>query len=209
MFTGIVEEIGSVIARTSTELTVAATTVTNDLRLGDSVAVNGVCLTITSHNAGAFSVGIMPETDRRTNLGGLRTGDRVNLERALALGSRLGGHFVQGHVDGTGRVLGLRPEGEAIIVSIAAPPEVMRYLVPKGFVAIDGVSLTVVERRDESFTVSLVKFTQGHITLPMKRPGDIVNLEVDVLGKYVEQFLLSSDRSRGITLGFLEDHGYA
>lgn len=208
MFTGIIEEIGRVLRRGSDELSVAAQVVTTDMGMGDSIAVNGVCLTVTEFGSDGFTVNIMPETYRRTNLGLLRPGDRVNLERALAIGGRLGGHFVQGHVDATGRVLSLRPEGDSVIVAVSAPPEVMRYVVPKGFIAIDGVSLTVVERHEEVFTVSLVRFTQEHITLPEKNPGAIVNLEVDILGKYVERFVQSSPRSEGVTLGFLAEHGY-
>lgn len=208
MFTGIIEEMGRVVARTTSSLTVAARAVTPDMKLGDSVAINGVCLTVTRIDDAVFSVDIMPETYRRTNLGFLRPGDRVNLERALAVGARLGGHFVQGHVDATGKVLSRRPEGEAILVTIGAPPEVMRYVVPKGFIAVDGVSLTVVERDEESFTVSLVKFTQEHITLPTRGPGYVVNLEADILGKYVEQFVRGGGQRPGVSLDFLAEHGY-
>lgn len=208
MFTGIIEEVGRVVARTSDELTVAAQAVTADMRLGDSIAVNGVCLTVTRFGSDGFAVNIMPETYRRTNLGLLRPGDRLNLERALAVGGRLGGHFVQGHVDATGRVMSARPEGDSLVVAIGAPSEVMRYVVPKGFIAVDGVSLTVVERREEAFTVSLVRFTREHITLPEKTAGSVVNLEVDILGKYVERFVQGSTRSEGVTLGLLAEHGY-
>lgn len=208
MFTGIVEEMGRVAARTTTRLTVTAGVVMQDLKLGDSIAINGVCLTVSKIEGDAFAVDIMPETYRRTNLGLLRTGDAVNLERALAVGARLGGHFVQGHVDATGKVLSIRPESDAIIVTIGAPAEVMRYVVPKGFIAVDGVSLTVVDRTEDSFTVSLVKFTQEHITLPTKGPGYVVNLEADILGKYVEQFTRGSDQRRGVSMDLLAEHGY-
>jgi riboflavin synthase len=207
MFTGIVEEVGRVRARTESGLTIAASGALEGSRLGDSIAVNGVCLTITTLGQETFTVDIMPETNRRTNLGLLRVGDRVNLERALAVGDRMGGHFVQGHVDGTGKVLEFRPEGEAVIASFSAPPEAMRYIVPKGFIAVDGMSLTVIECDAERFTVSLVKFTRERTILQEKAPGYVVNLEVDILGKYVERFVQGGGR-RGITEDFLAQHGY-
>ncbi len=205
MFTGIVEEIGTVRATGPNSLSVAASIVLEGVRLGDSIAVNGVCLTVTAFDARSFTIGLMPETLRRTNLGALRVGDPVNLERALAVGSRLGGHFVQGHVDGQGKVLSVRPEREAVIVRLEAPPEIMRYIVTKGFVAIDGTSLTVVDCDNRSLSVSLVTFTQGNITLSKKKPGYLANLEVDILGKYVEKFVSGS--SSGITEEFLAEHG--
>jgi riboflavin synthase len=148
----------------------------------------------------------MPETLRHTNLGQLRSSNQVNLERALCLGGRLGGHLVQGHVDATGRVLTLTPEADALKVRYGAPPEVMRYIVSKGFIAVDGVSLTVVDCDVTSFQVSLVGFTRSHTILAQRRPGDLVNLEVDIIAKYVER-LTGKDKS-GITLDFLSSHGF-
>lgn len=193
MFTGIVEETGTVEALTARDggvaLQVAARTVCEDLRLGDSVAVNGVCLTVTAHDASSFTVGLAPETLRRTNLGELGPGARVNLERAVAAGGRMGGHYVQGHVDGTGEIVSVRPEGDSLWMTFRAPPDLLRYLVVKGFVAVDGISLTITERRDDTFSVALVAYTQSVVTLASKRPGDRVNLEVDVIAKYVESLL--------------------
>ncbi|MHB1006885.1 MAG: riboflavin synthase [Chloroflexota bacterium] len=210
MFTGIIEEVGHVRAlRAGAEpsLAVTASVVLEGTRLGDSISVNGACLTVTALDAHTFTVGLMPETLRRTNLGEVKPGDPVNLERALALGGRLGGHFVQGHVDGTGRLESVRQEGQARILRFTAPPAVMRYVVPKGFIAVDGVSLTVVESDAASFTVSLVTFTQQSVALAEKRPGQVVNLETDILGKYVERF--ARPDSGGLTADFLATHGFA
>jgi len=206
MFTGIVEEIGLVSRVERDLLKIQASLVLEGTQLGDSIAVNGVCLTVIARDGGSFSVEVMPETLRRTNLGMLRSGERVNLERALTPTSRLGGHFVQGHIDGTGRIVSAKPEDRAILVRFVAPPELMRYIVPKGFIAIDGASLTVVDVDSGSFTVSLVSFTQRHITLGGKKPGSIVNLETDILGKYVER-LLRPEASK-VSLDFLAEHGF-
>ncbi len=206
MFTGIVEELGRVDSVQSGRLGIAAGTVLPGLEPGASMAVNGVCLTVTGFTATTFSVDIMPETRQRSNLGRLSTGDRVNLERPLALGGRLGGHLVQGHVDATGRVVTIGGDDEAMIMGFEAPPEVMRYLVEKGFIAVDGVSLTVIDREVNSFRVSVVDFTRRHTILGARRVGDTVNLEVDIIAKYVEQ--LSQARSRGITVDFLQEHGF-
>ena len=208
MFTGIVEEIGTVRRATSTALAIAARTVLADLGLGDSMAVNGVCLTVIDRAAESFAVEVMPETLRRTNLGLLRPGGRVNLERALRPTGRMGGHFVQGHVDGTGEVVALHPEGGALLLRIAAPPAILRYVVEKGFIAVDGVSLTVVAADERGFAVSLVGFTQRNVILPQRRPGEAVNLEVDILGKYVERFVQGAvPRPTGVTEEFLVEHG--
>lgn len=215
MFTGIVEEIGRVgrFRRTAKgfELTVQARTVLGDAKLGDSINVNGTCLTVTQLGGDSFIVGLSPETRSRTNLEGLRVGDHVNLERSLKPASRMGGHFVQGHVDGVGTVTALHREEDALWVTVGAPQELMRYIVPKGFVALDGVSLTVVDVYEESFTVMLVAYTQGHITLAQQQAGYRVNIEVDILGKYVEKQLkarFSKTETRYISLDFLAEHGY-
>jgi len=206
VFTGIIEEVGRVTSAQSGKLTIAAGDVLPGLELGGSIAVNGVCLTITNFNTSSFSVDIMPESLERTSLGLLRAGDRVNLERPLALGGQLGGHLVQGHVDDTGRVASIKWNGRAIIIRFEAPPEVMRYVVEKGFIAVDGVSLTVVTRDTSSFQVSIVDYTQKHTTLGSRQVGDLVNLEVDVIAKYVEQ--LSQAGNTGITVDFLQEHGF-
>jgi len=206
MFTGIVEEMGRVTSAQSGRLTIAAGDVLQGLELGGSIAVNGVCLTITGFDGGSFSVDVMPETLVRTNLRLLRAGDRVNLERPLALGGQLGGHLVQGHVDDTGRLASIKWNGGAKIIRFEALPEVMRYVVEKGFIAVDGVSLTVVTRDTSSFQVSIVDYTQKHTTLGSRQVGNLVNLEVDVIAKYVEQ--LSQAGNTGITVNFLQEHGF-
>lgn len=206
MFTGIVEEAGRVISAQPNRLTIAASTVLQGLEPGGSIAVNGACLTVVSFDHKSFSVDLMPETLKQTNLGQLKIGDEVNLERPLTLGKPLGGHLVQGHVDATGKVASIDSEGEAVLVRFEAPAEVMRYVVKKGFIAVDGVSLTVVEGDATSFRVSLVGFTRSHTNLGRRRVGDMVNLEVDIIAKYVEQ--LSQTRSAGITVDFLQEHGF-
>ena len=206
MFTGMIEEIGVVKGVSSCRLAIEAGKVLVDTKPGDSVAINGACLTVTSIDSDGFSVDIMPETVRRTNIGGLHYDDMVNLERAMLIGSRLGGHLVQGHVDGTGKVMTLTPEAEAVIARISAPAELMPYIVTKGFIAVDGVSLTVADYDDFSFSVSLVAYTRQHTILDRMRPGDIINLEVDIIAKYVER--LKQTDGQGVTLDFLEEHGF-
>ena len=205
MFTGIVEEVGTVKSIGSSQLTVSASAVLDGTRLGDSLAVNGTCLTVSAMNSGSFSVDVMPETLKRTNLGQLHPGSNVNLERALMVGGRLGGHLVQGHVDATGKVVSLVPEGAAVIAKFAAPPEVLRYVVEKGFMAVDGVSLTVISYDQSFFSVSLVGYTLNNTVLGSRKVGDQVNLEVDIIAKYVEK--LREGRG-GVTLDFLSEHGF-
>jgi len=206
VFTGIIKEIGKISSVQSGSLVIAAGDVLQRVALGGSVSVNGVCLTITSFNAEAFSVDIMPETLERTTLGLLSAGDKVNLELPLTLEGQVGGHLVQGHVDATGRVISVSGQGEARIVMFEAPPEVIRYIVEKGFIAVDGASLTVVTKTTSSFQVSLVDYTLRHTVLGDRQVGDLVNLEVDIIAKYVEQ--LSQPSSRGITTEFLQEHGF-
>ncbi|MFH1651211.1 MAG: riboflavin synthase [Chloroflexota bacterium] len=206
MFTGIVEEIGKVTAASNREVSVTALRALSGLQTGASVAVNGVCLTVTATTPNTFTVNVMPETLRRTNLGQLQTGDRVNLERALMLGGELGGHFVQGHIDDTGEITNITTEENARLLHITASPEVMRLIVLKGFIAVDGVSLTVAGRDDRTFWVSLVDFTQRNTTLGEKHPGDRVNLEADIIAKYVAQFQQTAGGN--ITFEFLQEHGF-
>jgi riboflavin synthase len=206
LFTGIIEEVGTVKALGSGRLSVSAAKVLEKTGLGDSIAVNGACLTVTALDSASFTIDVMPETLRRTTLGLLRPGSGVNLERALMVGGRLGGHFVQGHVDATGKVLDLKAEGDAVIARFGAPPEVLRYVVEKGFIAVDGVSLTVVGFDRTSLSVSLVGYTLKQTTLGSRRVGDAVNLEVDILAKYVEK---TGGGRGGITLDFLADHGFS
>lgn len=206
MFTGIVEEVGIIKAVRPGKLTISATEVLQGTKLGDSLAINGACLTVNALDASSFSVDVTPETLRRTNLGLLRSGSRVNLERALMIGGRLGGHLVQGHVDATGKIASLVPAEQAVIARCAAPQSVMRYVVEKGFIAIDGVSLTVVDYDATSFSVSLIPYTMERTILGTRRPGDVVNLEVDIIAKYVEK---TKQGSGGITLDFLSEHGFS
>jgi len=206
MFTGIVEEVGKVQSAQSGRLVVSAKSALADVKPGGSIAVNGICLTIISFNATSFTTDIMPETLRRTNLGRLKAGDSVNLERPLRFGGEVGGHLVQGHIDGTGKIMDIVPEGDALLMRISAPAEVMKYVVQKGFIALDGVSLTVAEREADSFRVSLVGYTLKNTILGGRRAGDVVNLEVDIIAKYVEQF--NQARREGITYDFLEEHGF-
>ena len=194
MFTGIVEEVGSIREVQENGFSFAGNAALEGMAIGDSIAVNGACLTITSLNEREFTVDVMPETLRKTNLASLEEGDPVNLERPLALGSRLGGHIMQGHIDGQGKVVSVEAESDAMIMEVEAPPDLMPYIVTKGFIALDGISLTVVERKASSFTVSLVIYTWEHTNLRVKEPGSPINLEVDILAKYVEQ-LLKGDNS--------------
>ena len=207
MFTGIVEEIGKVAPEKYGKLTIHAEKVLVAMEIGASIAVNGVCLTVAAMSPENFSVAIMPETQRRTNLGRLSTGDRVNLERPLTLNRQIGGHLVQGHIDDTGKIAALNRENEALLVKINASPSVMRYVVEKGFIAVDGISLTVVHRNSGSFTVSLVDFTRYNTILSDVRIGDIVNLEVDIIAKYVEQ--LVKPGSNDFNANFLREHGFS
>lgn len=206
MFTGIVEEIGKVKGLGRGRLSIEAKEVLEGTKKGDSISVSGACLTVISISNQGFDVEIMPETVRRTNLGRLQHGDKVNLERAMPADGRFGGHFVQGHVDDVGKVLSLKPEEGAVIARISVPSHVTRYVVSKGFIAVDGVSLTVIDGDDFSFSVSLVDFTRKHTTLGIIKPGDVVNLEVDIMAKYVER--LQQKDNRGVTLDFLEERGF-
>jgi riboflavin synthase len=157
--------------------------------LGDSIAVNGVCLTVAELLDGAFTFGLAPETLARTNLGDLKAGDGVNLERSMAPDGRFGGHFVQGHVDGTGVLASRVPDGDSLRIAVQTPPTLLRYVVPKGYIAVDGTSLTVIDVAEDRFTFMLVAYTQQHIVLPRRPPGSRVNLEVDVIAKYVERLV--------------------
>ncbi len=193
MFTGLVEEIGTVRRIWTVDdglvLSVDAEHVLHDVKISDSIAINGACLTVTEVSTSSFVVGIAPETQRRTNLGDLKQGDLVNLERSMQFNGRIGGHFVQGHVDGTGVILEINPENESLWIKVQAKEELLRYIVPKGFISVDGISLTVVNVFANAFDFMLISYTQEHVVLPRKNVGALVNLEVDMLGKYVERFV--------------------
>lgn len=194
MFTGIVEELGVVAKISNNAMTVRASKVTEDLKLGDSIAVNGTCLTAVNFSRTEFSVDLSPETMRRTSLGQLSEGSPVNLERALLASDRMGGHIVQGHVDSTGRVISSRVDGDSIIFRIRVPKRLNPYIVEKGFIAVDGISLTVVKRGASSFTLAVIPYTLKNTNLASVSIGDRVNLEADILAKYVESLL---DRKYG------------
>lgn len=188
MFTGIVEELGGVRSLERGVLTIGAKTVLDGTRIGDSISVNGACLTVTSLLPDGFTVDVVPETLRKTNLGQVGPGDAVNLERALAVGDRFGGHIVQGHVEGTAELDSYAPdEPDGLIARYRAPASLMRYIVPKGFIAVDGASLTVVDCGDAWFTIALIPFTREHTNLARRRPGDAVNIETDIVARYVER----------------------
>lgn len=206
MFTGIVEEVGIVKETSRDRLAFESHKVLEGTKVGDSIAVNGVCLTVVSLENRGFSVNVMPETLRCTNLGSLHYSDQVNLERALVLGGRLGGHLVLGHVDDTGEVMDVTSEEAVHIMRISAPAKLMPYIVDKGFIAVDGVSLTVVDLDDFSFVVSLVAYTMEHTTLGRKRPGDVVNLEADIIAKYVEN--LKERKRQSLNFEFLKEYGF-
>lgn len=210
MFTGIIEEIGTVRrlqhSTRSCQLTVAATVVLQNTKIGDSIAVNGVCLTVTDLQADAFTADVMPETLRCSSLGVLRNGSPVNLERAMAANGRFGGHIVSGHIDGTGQIASKVPEGNAQIVTISAAPSLLRYIVEKGSIAIDGISLTVAKVTNNSFSVSLIPHTGTCTTLLSKRAGEPVNLETDVIGKYVEKLMQPAQST--LTTSMLKQYGY-
>ena len=206
MFTGVIEEIGKVSSASTTKLVISAQQVVDGIKPGDSIAINGACLTVTDFDRASFSVDVMPETLQRTNLGQLTAGDGVNLERPTTLGGQLGGHLVQGHIDDIGRIISMEWEGEALLFRFEAPPEVMRYTTPKGFITVDGISLTITEKDNSSFQVSVVEYTRQNTTLGSRKVGDVVNLEVDIIAKYVAQF--TQPQAGGLTVEFLIEHGF-
>lgn len=217
MFTGLVEEVGTIRSirrgRDSAVLEIGAETVTKGLRTGDSVAVNGVCLTAVSCREDSFSADVMHETLNRSSLAQLRSGSHVNLERAMPADGRFGGHIVAGHVDGVGRILGTEKDGTAVWYRIGADQSVLRYVVEKGSVAVDGISLTVAAVTETDFSVSLIPHTARMTILGEKKAGDPVNLETDIVGKYVEKLMKPADTGgqkgqSGITREFLEKYGF-
>lgn len=214
MFTGIIEEIGYVKRinqqSRSAQIEIKADKVLGDVAVGDSIAVNGVCLTVVAFDSQHFTADVMPETISKTNLRELKPGSPVNLERALQLGGRLGGHIVQGHVDAVGTIVEKQILEIAIIYRIATEPELLQYVVPKGSVAIDGVSLTVVDVFQDSFTVSLIPHTAHETVLGEKKPGDRVNLESDIIGRYVKHLMNRNhgEERQALNLSFLAEHGF-
>ncbi len=197
MFTGIIEEVGTVRSAHEGEIVIAAKKVLWGTNLGDSIAVNGVDLTAKFFDEDGFSANVMPETYRRSNLGDLKPGDPVNLERSLQLAGRVSGHLVRGVVEATATLESFTPESEAIIARLAAPPDILRHMIVKGPVAIDGISLTVVDKDERTFAVSLVQYTQDNTNLRSRKPGDRVNIETDIIARYVEQ-MLEDRRATGV-----------
>lgn len=215
MFTGIIEEIGTVErvkrGRHSAVLTIQAETVLDGTKIGDSIAVNGICLTVTALGGGSFSADVMHETLDRSALAGLSSGTPVNLERAMLAGGRFGGHIVAGHVDGVGKIRRVRRDDTAIWYTVEAAPEVLRYVVEKGSIAIDGISLTVAAVTERDFSVSIIPHTAAQTVLRERREGDLVNLETDVIGKYVEKLLCPAPEPQAdsaITREFLARYGF-
>ncbi len=217
MFTGLIEEVGvlSGISKGSRSciLTIQARTVLEGSRIGDSIAVNGVCLTVTELGATYFTADVMAETLDRSGLGTLGQGSRVNLERAMPADGRFGGHIVSGHIDGTGRIIAIERDDTAVWYTVAASGSILRYIVEKGSITIDGISLTVAKVSDADFKVSIIPHTQGVTTLHERKTGDCVNLECDVIGKYVEKMMGLSQpkeekRESGVTEAFLREHGF-
>ena len=212
MFTGIVEEVGKVLRIGEGQLALGAAKVLEDVQTGDSIAVNGVCLTVTDFDQRHFVADVMPETIRRTSFQELSQGSPVNLERALSLSSRLGGHIVSGHIDGVGRILSFRQEGNAILMKVSAESALLKYIVEKGSVALDGISLTVASVTAGDFTVSLIPHTRESTNLGSKHMGSPINIETDILGKYVEKLMRHEEEissgTRGITEEFLASNGF-
>ena len=210
MFTGLIEEIGAVSRRSGADLAIMAETVLESMKIGDSIAIDGACMTVAELLEDSFVVQVSPESYTRTTLGRLQAGHAVNLERAMMAGDRFGGHFVQGHVDGVGRIEKIREQGEFSMWQFKAPSAVARYLVPKGSVTIDGISLTVVDPTNDTFEVALIPETLRKTTLREKRPGDPVNMEADMIGKHILHYVQQSGTlNSGITEDFLSGHGFA
>jgi len=213
MFTGIIEDIGKVEAVksgvNSARLRIKSEEIPKDLKVGDSVSVNGVCLTVTEYARTGFTVDAVPETMQRSNLGNLHAGSPVNLERALRVGDRMGGHMMSGHVDSKGVIQSIEKEENAVWFTVSLTNEFLKYLIPKGSVGIDGISLTVVDVSDTSFTVSVIPHTLKETTLAIRQKGEEVNIECDMTAKYIERFLAFKNESKkDITMDYLKENGY-
>lgn len=214
MFTGLVEEIGTVIkiniGTKSAQISIGAKKILEDIKLGDSISTNGVCLTVAGFNQNSFVADVMPETMRLTNLKYLKNGNKVNLERALRLGDRLGGHMVSGHIDGIGIIDSFEEEDNATWITIKAAENIMKYIILKGSIALDGTSLTVAELNNEYFKVSIIPHTKEETILLSKKTAEKVNIECDLVGKYIERFdaFNKKERKSGININFLKENGF-
>ena len=206
MFTGIIEETGTLIKIGGGNITIECRKILEDMKIGDSISTNGICLTVTKFDNKSFSADVMPETIRRTSLENLKSGDVINLERALRLCDRLGGHIISGHIDGVGTIKSMKPEGNAIIVTIKTEKDLLRYIAAKGSIALDGMSLTVVNVNDIDFSVSLIPHTRDVTNFKYKKIGSPVNIEIDVLARYIER--LMNFKSSTITKDFLISNGF-
>lgn len=215
MFTGLVEEIGKVLKinknQYSASITLQANKVLENIQIGDSISTNGVCLTVTQFNSESFTVDVMPETIRRSSLKNLKYGSKVNLERALKIGDRLGGHIVSGHIDGVGIIKNFEKDDNATWVTISVENKIIKYIIEKGSVAIDGISLTVAYVDEQIFQVSIIPLTNNETTLTSKKMGDEVNIECDIVGKYIERFInFSTDKTSksNVDIDFLKTNGF-
>ncbi len=215
MFTGLIEEIGHIKAMkkgsNSIRLSVAANKIMDDVKLGDSIATNGICLTVVDFDSKGFSADVMPETMNRSNFHMQKEGSRLNLERALRVGDRMGGHMVSGHIDGIGEIVSQIKDDNAIWVSISAPKNILKYVIEKGSIAIDGISLTVAYVDDKQFKVSIIPLTQDDTTLVSKKAGSLVNLECDMTAKYIEKFMFHKEdekKESNISMDFLKENGF-
>ncbi|MBC3888495.1 riboflavin synthase [Acetobacterium paludosum] len=222
MFTGIIEEVGGIIAVTkgprSSQLWIQGNVIMDDLKLGDSVAVNGVCLTVSRLKSNQWMADVMSETLKRSDLGELKSGSPINLERAMPANGRFGGHLVSGHIDGTGQIIQIKKDDNAILFEISASEKIRHYIIEKGSIAIDGISLTVTTVNNEAFQVAIIPHTVKHTILGLKKKGDLVNLENDLVGKYIENFLRSGSlentnandekKSSKLTMDFLTRSGF-
>ena len=209
MFTGIIEEVGAVTRRSGADLAIMAKAVLDGMQSGDSICIDGACMTVVEFGEDTFVVQVSPESFKRTTLGRLQPGHAVNLERAMAVGDRFGGHMVQGHVDGVGKIESTRDEGGFSVWRFRAPPEVAKYLVQKGSVTIDGISLTVVDPAGDEFSVALIPATLEKTTLHTKRVGDPVNMEADLIGKHILHYMQGGAARGGLTAEYLREHGFA
>ncbi len=212
MFTGIIQEIGTIVTigrkRNASELTISVSALPDDIKTGDSIAIEGVCLTVTSRTANSFTVDAVEETLSRSTLNYFRQGERVNVEYALKTGDRLGGHYVQGHIDGTGTIQNIRELESSVLYSVMLPEELSQYCIEKGSIALDGISLTIAALKRSEITVSIIPHTRRQTTLQFKNVGSRVNVEVDVIGKYVKRFLDNAHKKEGISEDFLRRTGF-